>query len=134
MHEASDKGIDFKTFNQEAEIEKFKDIEVLGYNIMIRLYTTPDKIGNIILTEQARDKDKYTNFVGLVVGMGKGAYSNKERFKETGAWCKVGDWVSFPRHAGHRTSFKGIPIFILDEDVLSTKILNPAQNVPQYSK
>lgn len=119
-----DEGIDLDNFNKEEEIAKFKDMGALGWNIVIRLYTSPKKKGGIILPDTVRNEDQYRICTGLVVKVSPAAYKDA-RYSDTGAWCEVGDWIVFPRHAGYKVKYKDIPIFILKEDAVDLKIANP---------
>jgi len=130
----TDNGIDFDNFNIEQEIEKFKDYSPSGYQVIVRLYTTPEKTaGGIIKPQKSRDEDKYNNYTGLVVSMGSAAYKG-ERFKFANSYCEVGDFIAFPRHSGHRLSWHGIPLFSINDDAVLAVIKNPKQNIPFLSK
>ena len=50
--------------------------------------------GIIIATEQTKDREDIANTIGIVIDMGS------ECYKATSQWCKVGDKVSFAKHAG----------------------------------
>lgn len=127
MENYEDLGIDLETFNKDEEIRRFEDlIEPVGWTLLIRLYTAPKKLKNIILPDQVQEEDLYRNCVGLVVARGKGVYCD-ERYKDTGAWCNKGDWVLFPRHAGYRILARGIPLWVLKEDAVDAKVSDPTQ-------
>lgn len=130
-----DIGIDLKIFDKDAEIAKFKNIRPAGWSIAVRLYTSPGQTaGGIIIPSSSTDEEKYRNFVGLVVAMADGAYQDEVRYKNTGPWCKVGDWVYFPRHAGYQISFRGMPVYILNDDVISGVLEDPINDIPNMSK
>jgi len=119
-------GIDLENFSKEAEIEKFKDIKMQGWSILVRLYITPQQTKKgIILPGQFQDDEKYRNCVGLVVKKSTGAYLDA-RYNDTGPWCKVGDWVVFPRHAGYRILYKNLPVFVLKEDAIDAVVEDPS--------
>ena len=132
-----DIGIDLNTFDEkakQAEIARFKDLKPSGWQLYIRLYVPPAKTsGGILLPDSTKDEQKYLNFVGLVVAMSKGAYKD-DRYKFTGPYCKVGDWVNFPRHAGYLWAYDNIPMYALNEDVITGVIDNPKHNIPLISK
>jgi len=65
--------------------------------------------------------------VGLVIGKPKGAYLDP-RYDQTGHWCEIGDWVVFPRHAGHKTYYNDLPIFSIQEDSVLYCTDDPSKN------
>lgn len=120
-----DEGIDLNTFDKNAEIAKFEEMDPEGWTIIIRLYTNSKKtVGGIIIPDTAHEEEQYRSCVGLVVKKSKGAYLDN-RYENTGAWCEVGDWVIFPRHAGYKLFYDGMPIFVLKEDAIDVRVENP---------
>jgi hypothetical protein len=119
-----DDGIDLETFDKEAEIAKFEDLEAVGWNIYVRLFT-PANTGSVLRTDEAQSDFQYTSKVGLVVKMGKGVYKD-ERYKDTGEWCKVGDWVHFNRTYGDFNRYINIPTCSITEDKIIGKVKNPS--------
>jgi len=114
-----DSGIDLQNFTPEEEIAKFKGIKPQGWTVLVRLYTKPKKTTNgLYIPDTVHDEQQYKNCTGLVVAKSKAAYQDP-RYKETGHWCEVGDWVIFPRHAGYKIQYNGIPVFVLPEDAIN---------------
>jgi co-chaperonin GroES (HSP10) len=133
IEDYDDEGIDFATFDKEAEIAKFKDLAPTGWTLLLRLLTDPEKTkGGLLLPPKAREEALYTNFVGLVVNISPWAYSD-ERYETTGPWCKIGDWVTFPRHSGYRMFVGNIPLWVLKEDAIDIPIKNE-KLIPLISK
>ena len=62
---------------------------------------------------------------GMVVQMGEDAYQGT-RFENTGPWCKVGDWVSLPRHEGVQFDYRGKPMFYINDDKIVNVIEDPS--------
>jgi hypothetical protein len=130
--EDRDPGIDLDTFDKEAEIAKFKNvIKPVGWHMHVRLYTEPKIVKNVILPDVVRDEGLYKNCVGLVLQLGKGCFED-ERYRKTGPWCEVGDWIVFPRHAGFRIFVLGIPIWVLPEDGLTSQVLSDPRDISKY--
>lgn len=129
-----DEGIDLESFDKEAEIAKFKNVKLAGWSIMVRLYTQPKKIGNLYMPDSVHQEQQYKNFVGLVVSMSDAAYKDDARYKDTGPYCKIGDWVFFPRHSGYKMNYHGMPVFVLNEDVISGVLKDPINDIPYISK
>lgn len=127
---------------QEARdfIEKhlgFPPPRMAGYHMAVKIYVREEDVhqlkdeeGNPILGADGKPMyialpgtvtahDKWRSCTALVVSMGPEAYKG-ERFKESGPWCKVGDWVVIPRNEGTQVNYRGIPMqFIPDDRVLA---------------
>jgi co-chaperonin GroES (HSP10) len=124
-YENDDEGIELATFDKEVEIAKFEDCEAPLWQVVIRLYTTPQVTkGGLFLTDKTREDEQYNRIVGLVVKVAPGAYKDA-RYKDTGPACKVGDWVVIARHSGLRMKYKGLPIFCTKEDGIELVVKNP---------
>lgn len=122
-----DQGIDFDNFSLVNELENYRGVKTQGWNILVRLYVQPEKTkGGLIVSSKIRDEDQYKNCVGLVVQKSNASYEDP-RYKQTGHWCKVGDWVVFPRHAGYKISINNIPTYVLKEDAIDLIIDNPTK-------
>ena len=69
-------GIDMDDFSIEDQIERFKDYEVPGWNLLIRLYipATVRKGSVLTLPDQVLKREEDFTYVGLVVGKAKAAY------------------------------------------------------------
>lgn len=130
IHE--DNGIDLNAFDKEVEIAKFKKaVKAVGWTLFVRLYTEPKKTsGGLIMPDKVRDEALYTSCVGLVIQKGKGVYTD-DRYRGTGPWCDIGDWILFPRHAGYRIFVYGVPIWVLKEDALDGIVHDP-RGVSKY--
>lgn len=133
----SDPGIDFTSYNLEEEIHKYQGDNPQGWQIVIRVYvpTKVKKIGSILLADETMNKlsqdDKFMNFTGLVIKVSPGAYKDK-RYDLTGPYCKVGDWVMFPRAHGHTYSYKGITTITLNEDAV-LKVIDDPRSITRIS-
>lgn len=120
-----DEGIDINTFDKEAEIAKFEDCEAPLWQIVVRLYTSPEKTkGGLYLTAKTREDEQFKTIVGLVVKISPGSYKDS-RYKDTGPACKVGDWVVIARHSGLRMKYNGLPIFCTKEDGIELIVKDP---------
>ncbi len=120
-----DEGIDLDTFDKEAEIAKFDGIEAKGWTIVIRLFIEPETTkGGIWKPSLTRETEQHKVCAGLVIKKSKDAYRD-DRYKNTGSWCEVGQWVVFPRHAGYAHNYDGMSIFIVDEDAIDLVIEDP---------
>lgn len=77
-----------------------------------------DNKGNpktLIIPEQILERDKWIACTGLVVAMGPLCYKD-EKFKGSGPWCKIGDWVIFPRNSAKPFEYRGVSMMSIDDD------------------
>jgi len=121
--------------HEEEEAKKFIEQHlgfpaprVCGYYMAVKLYVRPEEVSTftdkdgkeikIILPESARVEDKWRSCTALVLSQGPQCYKGK-KFKDSGPWCKVGDWIVIPRNEGVQVNYRGIPMqYIPDDRVL----------------
>jgi co-chaperonin GroES (HSP10) len=130
-----DPGIDLDNFSIEEEIEKYKQVNPSGYQILVRIYV-PDPLkirktaGGLILPDSTVDQNnrdaKFTNLVGLVIKFGPGVYKDKNRYEFTGYYCQIGDWVQFPRANGHSFAHNKLSSLYLIEDQILGRVDDPS--------
>lgn len=103
-----------------------------GFQMMVKIYVRPEDMKEITtedgrkialyLPETVRVEDKFRNCSGLVVAMGPDCYVGKDSHGNdrypSGAWCKVGDFICFPRNVGTQISYRGVPVQIIPDDKL----------------
>lgn len=104
-----------------AQIEQelgFKPPEAKGYHITVRVYEREENISKdslIVIPNSVRQEDRFKSMVGKVVSIGPDAYKG-DRFKDSGPWCKLGDWVLYARNAGPQWCYDGIPFCSFPDD------------------
>lgn len=109
-------------------VEGKEDLELpepKGYQVMALQYVRPDKTSTgIYLSNKTTDEDKWQGRCGLVLGLGKLAYSDKDEVA-----CKAGDWILWGKleNSATRTAFgrqtdKELAslVFINDDRILAT--------------
>ena len=107
-----------------------------GFQICVALYTrhtnderlkNPDGTSSLIIAPSTHTaNDRYVSCTGMVVQMGEDAYQGV-RFDNTGPWCRVGDWVSLPRHEGVQFDYRGKPMFYINDDKIVNVLDDPTQ-------
>ena len=121
-----DEGIDLDNFNKEEEIGSFQGIDTHGFQVLVRLYIPPKKIGSVYIPDTAHEDYQFRACTGLVVQKGPESYQD-ERF--TGGWCAVGDWIVFPRHEGILVKINGKPCQFLNDASVLAKVDDPRRIV-----
>jgi co-chaperonin GroES (HSP10) len=107
-----------------------------GYHMLIKLYIRPEELkkikredgteATIYLGDAQRMEDQYRTCVALVIAQGPECYQETETKKfPQGPWCRVGDWVVFPRHEGTRFVYKGVPMFFIPDDRIFGTVFDP---------
>lgn len=101
-----------------------------GYNVLIAIYVRPayKDLGDgkrLHYADKTRDEDKYQGNVAMVLALGPDAYTEDKYTK--GAWCKVGDWVTFPSYENQATKFEldGVVLATIPDDKITTVITDP---------
>ena len=74
----------------------------------------------------------YLTPVGRVLAIGDLAYMDDTKFPN-GAWCKVGDYVCYGKHAGTKLFYKGIKLLVLFDDQIMMKVDNPKDLDPTFN-
>ena len=109
--------------------EEVKDPDVLpelpGYHVLIRPVSVKSKTkGGIFIPDSTRDDMSYLTTVGRVIAVGDLAYIDKNKFP-TGAWCQVGDHVSYGKHLGTKLFYKGVRFILLFDDQITMRVQDP---------
>jgi len=117
--------------------EEVKDPDVLpelpGYHVLVRPVSVKSKTkGGIFIPDSTRDDMSYLTTVGRVVSVGDLAYMDKDKFP-TGAWCKIGDHVSYGKHLGTKLFYKGVRFILLFDDQITMRVQDPKDLDPTFN-
>ena len=121
------------------------DMRPAGYLVALKIYIEPEELSEIVdvngekkvlyrpISVQA--EEKYQSCSALVCALGPEAYQG-EKFKESGPWCKVGDWVMIPRYEATAVSYRGVAVALLPDDRIMAVITDPTdvKSVKEASK
>ena len=98
----------------------------LGARILVQLRRTKKKVtsAGIILVEETKETEKWTNMVAKVIDIGPLAFKKRDTMEPwpEGSWCDVGDYLRVPKWGGDRWEAK-VP-GEKDEDPALFMILN----------
>jgi hypothetical protein len=128
--------------HEEEEAKKFIE-EELGFpipkafskKIIVKVYIRPEQISRF-KTDDGRivslyaplvylANDRYSNFTALVLSVGEDCYKGEE-YKESGPWCKPGDWVVIPRNEGNQYEHRDVTIQVIPEHAIYDVIEDPS--------
>lgn len=110
------------------------DMRPAGYLVALKIYVRAEELktikrddgteATIYLPDIVRAEDKFQSCAALVCAMGPEAYQG-EKFKDSGPWCKVGDWVMIPRYEATALSYRGVAMALLPDDRILAVIADP---------
>ena len=108
------------------KIGDISELEIFNNQILVAVYIRPQKTkGGIIMTDRARDEDKYQGKIGLIVKKGRDAFID-----ESGSWFKdlnvdVGDWVLFRPSDGWQMEVNSVTCRVLEDTAVRGRVQNP---------
>jgi co-chaperonin GroES (HSP10) len=75
-----------------------------GSRVLVQIRTPKTKVGSIILTDNARDTEKWNTQIAKVISKGPLAFKNRNTLQDwaEGAWCDEGEFVRVPKYGGDR--------------------------------
>ena len=127
---------------EEEEAKKFIE-EELGFpalkgfskKLVVKIFVRPEEIStfktaegktvSIVLPEMFLANDPYTNFTALVIHVAQDCYTDEE-YKETGPYCKVGDWIIIPRNVGTQQNYRGVTVQVIPEHAVYCVVEDPS--------
>jgi hypothetical protein len=103
--------------------------------VIVKVYIRPEEISRF-KTDDGRivslhaplvylANDRYSNFTALVLSVGEDCYKGDE-YKESGPWCKPGDWVIIPRNEGNQYEYRDVTIQAIPEQAIYDVIEDPS--------
>lgn len=99
---------------------------VLHSQVLVMGYiATARTKGGIIRTDKNVEEDRYQGNVGLVIGLGKGAFKDDAVAKFNGDKLKVGDWVMYVTADGIQLFINGVPCRLFSDTRILMKVTNP---------
>ena len=117
--------------------EEVDDPEVLpelpGFHVLVRPVSVKSQTkGGILLPDSTKDDISYLTTVGKVVALGNLAYLDKDKFP-AGAWCNIGDYVCYGKHAGTKLFYKGVRLILLFDDQITMRVEDPKDLDPTFN-
>jgi co-chaperonin GroES (HSP10) len=99
----------------------------VGYRVLVALPEIEDHYqgSSLLKTDAEKHREYIMSIMGIVIDMGEGAYTDKERFPE-GPWCKPGDYVMFRMNTGTRFKVNGKEFRLMNDDSVEAVIPGPS--------
>lgn len=99
-----------------------EDFPMTGYSVLLKTIDIPGVTkGGVHLLQSTINMEKIEHDIGLVLGMGIEAYTDKSRFP-FGPRCKVGEWVIFSKYEQQRLPLYKNTCFLVNDDRIITSI------------
>ena len=104
-----------------------------GFHILVRPVSVKSITkGGIFIRDSIKDDMSYLTTVGQVLQLGDLAYLDKDKFPG-GAWCTVGDYVCYGKHAGTKLFYKGVRLILLFDDQIVMRVEDPKDLDPTFN-
>jgi co-chaperonin GroES (HSP10) len=105
--------------------------QIPGPTILVRPVSVKKKTkGGILIPDALQDDMSYLTTVGKVLAVGETAYKESHttdsRFPN-GAWCKVGDYVTYDKNVGTKLYYKGIQLISMYDDAIRMVVEDPKE-------
>jgi|TARA_R110000803_G_scaffold65073_2_gene126205 co-chaperonin GroES (HSP10) len=107
--------------------------ELPGFHVLVRPVSVKSVTkGGILLPDSTKDDMAYLTTVAQVLSLGDLAYKDVNKFTD-GAWCDVGDYVCYGKHAGTKMVYKGVRLILLFDDQIIMKVGDPKDLDPTFN-
>ena len=107
--------------------------KIPGFHVLVRPVSVKSVTkGGILLPDSTKDDMAYLTTVAQVLSMGDLAYMDKDKFP-AGAWCNVGDYVCYGKHAGTKLYYQNVKLLLLFEDQVIMRVSDPKDLDPTFN-
>ncbi len=109
-----------------AEVGGLDNIDVYHNQILVGIYTRPEKTaGGIILSESTKKEDVHQGVVGLVLKVGPMAFVDDGTTKFHGQSVKPGDWIVYRTSDTHKVAINGVVCRLLEDSLVKLRVPHP---------
>ena len=118
----------------EEEVSDPADLpELPGFHVLVRPVTVKSKTkGGIFIPDSTKDDMSYLTTVGKVIALGELAYKDMDKFPN-GAWCNIGDYVCYGKHAGTKLYYQNVKLLLLFDDQVIMRVSDPKDLDPTFN-
>ena len=97
-----------------------------GWRILLLPFQGKKKTsGGIYLPDEVQEREAVGTVCGYVLRVGPLAYQDYNKFSNTGAWCKEGDFVITRAYSGTRIKIHGREFRIINDDTVEAVVDDP---------
>ena len=103
-----------------------KKLTVLHSQVLVAGYVASARSkGGIIFTDKTVEEDRWQGNIGLVIGLGKGAFKDDSVAKFHGDSLKIGDWVMYVPADGVSLFINQVPCRLFQDTRILMKVTDP---------
>lgn len=103
-----------------------KNLTVLHSQVLVAGYIPSNRTkGGIIKTDKTVEEDRWQGNIGLVIGLGKGAFKDDGVAQFHGDKLKLGDWVMYLPADGVSLFINQVPCRLFQDTRILMKVENP---------
>ena len=103
-----------------------KRLTVLHSQVLVAGYIAGARSkGGIIFTDKTVEEDRWQGNIGLVIGLGKGAFKDDAVAKFHGDTIKIGDWVMYLPADGISLFINQVPCRLFQDPRILMKVDDP---------
>jgi|SRR5579859_2877430 len=102
------------------------DTKVFHSKVLVATYVRPAVTkGGIYVPDKTIEEDRYQGTIGLVIGLGPGAFKDDHIAKFHGDKLKVGEWVMYVAADGVSMFINGVPCRLFDDSRILMRVKTP---------
>lgn len=105
-------------------VDKIKESHTLpvpvGYKVLVAMPEQPEKIGNVYIPDEHRDREATASIIGFVVDMGPECFN-----KSDAPYCKPGDFIVMRSYSGTRLQISGVNFRLINDDNVEAVVDDP---------
>ena len=99
---------------------------VLHSQVLVATYVRPAKTkGGIFMPDKTIEEDRFQGNIGMVVGLGKGAFKDDNIAQFNGDKLEVGDWVMYVPADGVSLFINEVPCRLFSDTRILMKVEDP---------
>lgn len=99
---------------------------VLHSQVLVATYVRPAKTkGGIFMPDKTIEEDRFQGNIGMVVGLGKGAFKDDNIAQFNGDKLEIGDWVMYVPADGVSLFINEVPCRLFSDTRILMKVEDP---------
>lgn len=103
-----------------------EELSVLHSQVLVMGYVPPARTkSGLYLTDKTVEEDRFQGNVGLVVGLGKGAFKDDNIAQFNGDALQIGDWVMYVAADGVSLFIREVPCRLFSDTRILMKVKTP---------
>lgn len=103
-----------------------KNLTVLHSQVLVAGHIPSNRTaGGIFKTDRAIEEERWQGAIGLVIGLGKGAFKDNSIAQFHGEKLKLGEWVMYLPADGVALSINQVPCRLFQDTRILMKVDNP---------